>query len=151
MKKKIIVLVLPLLMGAFTAFGQEEVSQEYRQALGTLMEVNNSQATFRAVINQTVEGFKEQKREVPAEIWEELRHELLGTSIDELLDMIAPVYARHITLEELQDIIAFYESPAGKKLAEKTPLITQESMQIGQQWGRKVGERVIDKLSEEGF
>ncbi len=28
----------------------------------------------------------------------------------------------------------FYETPAGKKLAEKTPMITMESMQLSQTW-----------------
>ncbi len=35
----------------------------------------------------------------------------------ELLDQFARVYAIHFTLEELTEIVAFYESPTGQKLA----------------------------------
>lgn len=36
----------------------------------------------------------------------------------ELLDQFARVYAVRFTVEELQQIVAFYESPTGKKLAQ---------------------------------
>lgn len=36
----------------------------------------------------------------------------------ELLDQFARVYAIHFTLEELTEIVAFYESPTGQKLAQ---------------------------------
>jgi hypothetical protein len=65
--------------------------------------------------------------------------------------MLAPVYYKHLTLEDLNQIIVFYKTPAGKKMATATPAITQESMQIGQQWGMKIGEKVEDKLREKGY
>lgn len=34
----------------------------------------------------------------------------------DLLDQFARVYALNLTIEELEEIVAFYESPAGKKL-----------------------------------
>jgi hypothetical protein len=36
---------------------------------------------------------------------------------DELLDQFARVYAIRFTIQELQEIVAFYESPTGQKLA----------------------------------
>ncbi|MGY0041248.1 DUF2059 domain-containing protein [Pedobacter sp. NJ-S-72] len=45
---------------------------------------------------------------------------------------------------------AFYQTPAGKKFAEKTPLIMQESMQAGRVWGEKIGLEIISKLNEQG-
>ena len=36
----------------------------------------------------------------------------------ELLDQFARVYAIYFTLEELTEIVAFYESPTGQKLAQ---------------------------------
>jgi len=48
---------------------------------------------------------------------------------------LIPVYKKHFTQEEVKDIIAFYETLAGKKLAEKSPLIAVDSMQSSQAWG----------------
>jgi hypothetical protein len=80
-----------------------------------------------------------------------LEKEFLKTSLDDLVDMLVPVYSKHLTLDDLQKIIDFYQTPAGKKYAEKTPLIMQESMQIGQQWGMKIGQKFQEKLQEKGY
>lgn len=54
--------------------------------------------------------------------------------MDDLVLMLSPVYAKYLNQNELQQLIEFYDSPVGEKLAESTPLITQESMQIGQEY-----------------
>ena len=71
--------------------------------------------------------------------------------MDELADMLAPVYEKHMTENDLKKIIEFYQTPVGKKYAEKTPLITQESMQVGQQWGMRIGQKVMERLKEKGY
>ena len=43
----------------------------------------------------------------------------------ELLDQFARVYALNFTIEELQQIVAFYESPVGAKLAEANATLNQ--------------------------
>jgi hypothetical protein len=52
---------------------------------------------------------------------------------------------------DLKEIIKFYESSVGKKLAQKTPVITQESMQAGQQWGQVIAGKVMKKMQEKGY
>ncbi|MFM8242752.1 MAG: DUF2059 domain-containing protein [Crocinitomicaceae bacterium] len=51
----------------------------------------------------------------------------------------------------LDRIIAFYATPAGKKLSASQPAITAESMSVGQEWGARLGERVLKKLKEKGY
>lgn len=46
----------------------------------------------------------------------------------ELLDQFARVYALNLTMEELEEIVAFYESPAGRKLVAANSTLN-ESMQ----------------------
>jgi len=46
-------------------------------------------------------------------------------------------------------MIAFYESEIGKKMVEKTPIIMQQSMQIGQQWGMEMGAKIAMRMREE--
>ncbi|MEC8831971.1 MAG: DUF2059 domain-containing protein [Bacteroidota bacterium] len=48
-------------------------------------------------------------------------------------------------------MIQFFETPVGKKYAASTPLILQESMQVGQQWGMKIGQDFQRKLQEKGY
>ena len=95
--------------------------------------------------------FKEQKSAVPDSVWTAFEVEFSKTSMDELVTMLVPVYQKHLTENDLQGMIEFYQTPVGKKYAQKTPLIMQESMQVGQQWGMKVGEAFDEKLRAKGY
>ena len=74
--------------------------------------------------------------------------------LDEMLDRMAPVYARNFTVAELKDITAFYRSPTGQKLIARLPSISKESFAIGQQFGREIAAdlhtEVIEELRKRG-
>jgi hypothetical protein len=52
---------------------------------------------------------------------------------DMLKDQMAAMYAQEFTLKELKDLAAFYQSPLGKKLNLKQPVLFQKGAQLGQQ------------------
>jgi hypothetical protein len=149
MKK--LVVILCLVIASNMSLLAQEVPSEYTKALKQLFELNGTEETFVTAIDQMMEMFEQTRPDVPAEVWKMVGDEFNKTSLNELVEMIAPVYYKHLTLEDVNQIIVFYKSPAGKKLATVTPAITQESMQIGQQWGMKIGEKVEDKLREKGY
>lgn len=65
-----------------------------------------------------------------------------------MVDDIATVYANNFTAGELRDIEAFYRQPIGQKLLEKTAVIAQQSMQVGQEASRKAAEELRGRLTE---
>ena len=48
-----------------------------------------------------------------------------------ITDAIVPIYAKHFTMEEIQGLTKFYESPLGQKLVKEMPAVVQESQQTG--------------------
>ena len=64
---------------------------------------------------------------------------------DELKWMLAGIYARHFTENELRKIVNFFDSPAGTAWLHKRLLIQTESEQLGLEWGKMVTERVFQK------
>jgi hypothetical protein len=50
--------------------------------------------------------------------------------MDEIIERLIPLYDKYYSQTELQGIIAFYESPAGKKTLEVTPEIVKESVSV---------------------
>ena len=40
-----------------------------------------------------------------------------------------------------------YKTPIGKKIAQKTPLITQETMNVSMQWGMEFGNKIQEILN----
>lgn len=73
--------------------------------------VNVGIETLRTMISQDPELLKPTD-EVVAEVLEDYRPKK-----SELLDQFARVYAQRFTIDELKQIVAFYESPIGVKLA----------------------------------
>lgn len=49
--------------------------------------------------------------------------------VDDLIDAMIPVYQRHFTKGNIDDLLAFYSTPTGQKIIKELPLITAEAMQ----------------------
>ncbi len=73
---------------------------------------------------------------------------------NELSDAVAIIYASNFTPDDLRALIAFYKTPVGQKLLEKTPVITQQSLIAGQKFGQSVAadmrQRIIEELRKKG-
>ena len=65
-----------------------------------------------------------------------------------MVDAAASVYANNFTVDELQEIEAFYSRPAGKKLLERSLAIGQQTTQVGEQTGRKASDALRARLTE---
>ncbi len=143
-------LTTAILVLACIASGFGQVNADYKATLKKMFEVSGSQETFKTAVTQMSAMFK-QNSQVPDDVWADLEREFLLTSMDQLADMLTPVYEKHLTKADLQQVIEFYKTPAGVKFAAKTPLIMKESMQVGQEWGMKIGQQLQQKIKEKGY
>lgn len=68
---------------------------------------------------------------------------------------LARIYARHFTTEEIRGLIAFYESPLGRKVTDTLPAVSQESMQVAMEWAGAsipdLQQRIEARLRAEGL
>ena len=67
----------------------------------------------------------------------------------ELHDEIAVVYADQFAIEELRELLKFYQGPLGQKFLKKMPIVTQKTIALGQKWGRSVASDVIETVQTE--
>ena len=78
----------------------------------------------------------------------------MNARVSEIIDQVAALYARNFTAAELNEVVAFYRGPTGQKFIQKLPLITQESMVIGQRFGQSIAaelrSRIVDELRKRG-
>lgn len=144
--KKLLSAALLLLTVSFC-----HAQDSYTAALKKYFEASGSAEAFKTAVTSMMSNFKNMNAQVPEEFWKEMENEMLKTSIDDLVALMVPVYKSHLSEQDLKEIIKFYESSVGKKLAQKTPVITQESMQAGQQWGQVVAGKVMKKMQEKGY
>lgn len=68
--------------------------------------------------------------------------------IDEMIDGMVPIYQKHLTKEDLDGILAFYASPVGLKLQREQPAMSQESMQVGGEIGRRRLGAMMQQMDE---
>lgn len=134
---------------SISSYGQ--VDEDYSKALTKMFEVSGTEETYQSVTKQMFSMFKQQYANVDVKIWKELEQDFAKTSINDLTEMLAPIYAKYMTKGDLEAMIEFYQSPVGIKFAKNTPFIMQESMQVGQQWGMKIGEDFAKKMKERGY
>jgi hypothetical protein len=73
----------------------------------------------------------------------------LQPRFSELTHEVALLYATHFTEAELKAILAFYQSPAGKKLLAIQPQVIDSSMAFAQNWANKLSDEVVNKMRDE--
>lgn len=83
--------------------------------------------------------------DVPEEFWSRFEARITQDA-PQLVDSIAVVYARNFTERELNDLLAFYRSPTGRRFRELQPTILTESTAIGQRWGMRIGAEISASL-----
>lgn len=125
--------------------------KDYKATLKEMLVVSGSDKTFEMVVPQMIEMMKPQLPQVPGEFWEEMEKEMKNTAFNDLVDMLVPIYQEYLTQEDLEEVIKFYQSPVGKKLGSSAPHISMATMQAGQQWGMKLGQKIQAKLQEKGY
>src|SRR5664280_3905419 len=82
------------------------------------------------------------------EITEKMRNDL-QPRFAELTNEIAKEYVTRFTEPESKTILAFYASPAGKKLLDQQPNVVDASMKFAQEWANKLSDEVVAKMRDE--
>jgi hypothetical protein len=111
-----------------------------------LLELTGTVKITQQVMGQMISQFKSQNSSVSNEFWDRFEKEM---DIEGLVDKMIPIYAKYYTLDDLKTVNAFYETPTGQRVLAATPQIMQESMGIGQSWGRDIVAKLLAELKEE--
>lgn len=68
--------------------------------------------------------------------------------IDEMIAEMAPLYARHFTTAEIDELARFYATPLGRKMMSVMPQLTAESMMLSQQLVGPRATRVMQEVMQ---
>jgi hypothetical protein len=133
-----------------TAIGSSAAAQDSVKIkrIHQLMDVMGSGKLGVQVMSNVIDAFKKQNPNVDPQFWDELKKEI---NVNDLVNMVVPIYAKYFTDDDIQQMIAFYNSPIGKKYVASLPAITQESMHVGMEWGQQLAQKVTDKLKQKGY
>ncbi len=62
---------------------------------------------------------------------------------------ITRLWTQAFTKEELQEIVAFYKTPTGRKFADRQPLIAPAQVRIAGEWSNEISEELARRVQEE--
>jgi pyruvate-formate lyase-activating enzyme len=143
MKKTLVLLSFCL----STLFIQAQTNTK-REKIQKLLELSGAGKVGIQVINQMMTGYKSTYSHASQQFWDDFKKEVKA---EDIVNLVIPVYEKHYSEQDIEQLIIFYKSPIGQKTIAVTPLITHESMIAGQKLGTEIGKKVIEKLKENGF
>lgn len=131
------VLLVCLFMVAIATQAQTEDTEFKKQTI-EFIKLTGAGAAFEQAIDQIGAA-------VLAENKEAYKKEANGT-LDGLYEKMAELYMAEFTQDEIKELVTFYNTDLGKKLAEKQLSLTQKAMMFGQSWGMEV-QGIVQKYN----
>lgn len=121
---------------AFATHAQADLA--YQNTAMEFVKMTSMDTQFDMAINHLGKDVLSAKKEV-------FKAEVEAT-LESLYQETANLYMREFTKAELEDLVKFYKTELGKKLAEKQTVISQKAMLMGVSWGKEV-EAIAKKYS----
>lgn len=126
-------------------FAMVSAQTSKQEKVKEMMEITGSGNIGKYFADNMIDYLAKGYPDIPKFVLEEFKSEIKP---NELQEMVVPIYEKHFTEKEIDDILMFYKTDTGKKLIEKLPIILQESTIIGEKWGKEIGQKVLNKLKE---
>jgi len=124
MKKLVVAVAFVLAAQVGMAQTQDEA---FKKDVLKVLEMSGSNAQMKSAKDQIL-------KMIPAEKQAAFLVEFEAT-LPALNDKIAKIYMETYTPEDVKSMLKFYESPVGKKIADKAGVLFEKSQAAGQEWG----------------
>lgn len=118
---------------------QAQENKDLQEKAVQLIEMTSGQQ-FDIMLDPIVKMIPEKNREA-------FKKEMMA-SLDDIYVKLAKIYTEKFTEAEIDEILAFYETPVGKKMRAITPELTKKGMEIGQQWGMELQPIMMKYMQE---
>jgi hypothetical protein len=147
------------------AFAADDLTPEKRAEIQRLITLTGGQVTASQVADVTTQRLaatlRKSKPDIPDRVFAAVNRELVTffqprvESPGGLADRLTALYHQNFTHAEITQLIAFYQTPFGRKTIDTLPKLTREAMSTGNAWARALGpeirKRVEAVLKQEGI
>ena len=147
------VVAVLLLMTVLQTQGVAAMDAEKRANIEALLKDTGMLANMNRIIDlltpQIIGGLKKTNGEIPAAVWDEFTGictEEMKRSFPELEEPVIASYDANFSADEIKQLVAFYQSPVGRKIVVQLPQLMQQSVTMGQSWGQQAGVRAVERI-----
>jgi uncharacterized protein len=123
-------------------------SEVKRRDIRRLLSLTGAARLGLLSVDQLIASYKTAMPQVPPRFWEDLRAQLNEQA---LIELLVPVYDKHLSHEDIKAMITFYQSPAGQRVTSALPDIQRDSLVAGQRWGLHIAQQIDEHLKKEGY
>ena len=139
-------LAVVLVTGApFAAQAQEPQNPAMFAAARGVLKASGAVDAMIAAMRAAIPSQRQATPQVPAEFWTHFDARMVEEA-PILADSMAILYAKTFSLQELEGLTAFFNSPLGRKMVSAQPTLIAESAALGQRWGARIGEEIARAL-----
>lgn len=129
----------------------EAPSADYVATIDKFLEVSGSKETMKVQFPVLMNALKNMLPDIPEDVFAKIEAKYRELFFNRMVELIAPIYNRYFTLEELKNYIAFYETDLGRKIAKVSPTLINNLFKVGEQAGAFIMQSVIAELKSKGF
>lgn len=124
-------------------------TDEYKETLKKIMDFSGTSTTTDDFFQRLSSIMKLNAPKKDEAYWNEFSKNWKEKVENKVFEMYMPVYEKHLTLEELKAVAAFYESPVGKKYKEASLIVMRETTPLlVQQLQTEMFKEIMPEKSE---
>ena len=132
----------------FASFAVKAQADSFDSDIMKMQQVNGSVASTNALFPRIVAQLRQSKPDLSDAQVSALKLDVFDAEVSSLNEQLIPVFKKYYTQAEVKEIIAFYETPVGKKLAEATPKMMMDQMQLTQTWAMGLMNKIKTYLDK---
>jgi hypothetical protein len=148
-----IVAVIVLMISVLQTHGATAMDAEKHANIEELLKDMGMLANMTQIIDlltpQIIVNLKKINSEIPDTIWDEFTRvctEEMKRSLPELEEPVIAIYDANFSGDEIKQLVAFYQSPVGRKIVVQLPQLAQQIVAMGQSWGQQAGARAVERI-----
>lgn len=130
---------------------------DIEQLMATMNVATNMKAMSNAMMHSFVQNLRKGRNDLTPEQEQAVINttsEVFTENYGSFNELMVHLYHKHFTATDIQQLRSFYATDIGKKMIAVMPALTQESFEVGAQWGQvlapMIQKRVKERLAAQG-
>ena len=142
-------LLAPRLLSAQVDSGVAAIDPEKAAAVRTLLQVRQVSTGFIAGLEAGLEAQQAANPEIPEVFLDEFLKRARADAGD-FVERLVPIFARLYSLDEVEQLTEFYQTPIGMRLVETQAELALEIARVGEEWAAVLTMEVMLDLAKRG-
>jgi hypothetical protein len=139
MKKMLLAFLLVGFMPLFYCQTASLKEQKIRELLSIMGENERYVQMQKSMIDAICKSNPRVKKETLTEMASQINPK-------EIVELVIPIYEKYYSVEDIDQIIAFYKSPTGQKILQVIPKLMQETMEVVIKWSQEKTQEILKKM-----